>query len=139
MNLLKRLTCCCFMWQCDDIPDVKGSYNFPVRAIGDRLIACFFLVSNHEYRVCLTYMYIQHRNRVYGLLRIYHVPVLDPIAYGNAYSTLWYYMVLCVDQKMSTVATGCYYKHFHIFARNRRIILNMILPFCPLSFTCSFI
>ena len=65
-------------------------------------------------------MYINHRSRVYGVLHIYHVPVLDPIAYGNAYSTLLHHIFLCVDHKMATLATGCYYKTFsHICAQHQ--------------------
>ena len=36
INTLKIIACCGFVWQCYDIPVVKGAYDWPVRAIGDR-------------------------------------------------------------------------------------------------------
>ena len=39
MNLLKILTCFLFVWQCYDILVFKVAYNWPVKVIGDRLIA----------------------------------------------------------------------------------------------------
>ena len=72
--------------------------------------AVLVLVSNHKPRFCLTYMYIMHRQRVYSVLCIWHVTVLYQITYGNAYSTLWHHMVLCVDQKMAIIETAWYYK-----------------------------
>ena len=39
MNILKRLTSCGFLQQCDDIPVVKGAYKWPVRVIGERSVA----------------------------------------------------------------------------------------------------
>ena len=63
-------------------------------------------------------MYIRYNHRVYGLLRICHVPVLDKIAYGNAHSTLWHHLDLCVDHKMEMIETGFYCNIFsHICAQ----------------------
>ena len=39
VNLLQSLACCCFLWQCDDIPIVKWANHWPVSEICDRLIA----------------------------------------------------------------------------------------------------
>ena len=38
MNILKSCTCCCFLWQCEDIPVVKGAYQWPLSEIYDRLV-----------------------------------------------------------------------------------------------------
>ena len=43
---------------------------------------------NQEPRVCLPLTYIQNRHRLFGVLSILLVIVLDLIAYDNAYSTL---------------------------------------------------
>ena len=100
--------------------------------------AVIFMVSNQESRVCLTYMYMEHIHRVYGVLCMHHVPVLDQIKNDNSYSTLWHHVVLYVYQKMEITETGLYKKHFQIFVRYISIILYMILPFCTLFLTCQF-
>ena len=43
------------------------------------------VVIKQEYRVCLTYTYIHNMHRVFVILRICHVIVLDKITYDHAY------------------------------------------------------
>ena len=77
-------------------------------------------------------MYIHHRHRVYGVLQMCYDLVLDETVYDNSYSTFLHHVVLCVDHKMSIMEIGLYLIFFNIFVRNTKIILNMILPLCPL-------
>ena len=65
-------------------------------------------------------MYIQHRHRVYGILRIFHVPVLYQLTNCNAYSTLWHHVFLCVDHKIEMTKIGLHYKTFsHLCAQHQ--------------------
>ena len=80
----------CNLWQVDSVVD--------------------FVVENHQPKFCLSYMYIQHRHRLYGILRIWYVPFLDKITYDNAYSSLWHRLVLCVKHKVAMMETGFYLK-----------------------------
>ena len=74
-------------------------------------------------------MNIHHMYRVYGVLRIRHVPVLDQIKYGNVYSTLLHHVVLCVEHNMAMMETGFYYKTFsHICVQHQHHSENDI-PF----------
>ena len=43
MNLLKILTCCCFVWKCDDILVVKWAQHWLISEICYNLIARFLL------------------------------------------------------------------------------------------------
>ena len=43
INILKSLSCCCFVWKSDDIPFLKGAYHMPVSAIYDRSITRLLL------------------------------------------------------------------------------------------------
>ena len=70
------------------------------------------VVENREPRVFISYMYIKHSHRVYGVSNICHVLVLNQTSYDNAYPTLWHHVVLCVEQKTAIMETGLYYKAF---------------------------
>ena len=53
-------------------------------------------------------MHMKYMHRVYGALRIFYVPGLDQIIYGNSYSTLGHNVVLYVDHKIAMMETGLY-------------------------------
>ena len=135
MNLLKILTCCGFVWQCDDIPVVKGAYNCPVIEIGDRLAArLFFSVSNQESRL--------HSEQAHGIRRTAQIPCpgflvnLYMVMLTQTSDTMW----LCVwTTKCKWWNLVCITKYFQIFVRNISIIVNMILLFCTNLFTCPFL
>ena len=96
------------------------------------------VMSNHELRVCLAYICIHHRHRVYVVLRIFYVLVLDQIEYYNDYSTLWHHLVLCVNHKMAMMENGLYYKtSSHLCAQNQYPPKHDI-PFMSKFFTCPF-
>ena len=74
-------------------------------------------------------MYIEHRHRVYGILRIYHVQFFDQIAYGHAYSTLLHHVVWCVEHKIVLMETGLYYKIFQHLCAGYKYHYEHDIPF----------
>ena len=80
---------------------------FTLLHVGSKIV---LVVPNHENRVCLTWMYIQHMHRSFNILWTCHGLFLDQIAYDNAYSTFRNHVVLCVHHKMESVEIVLYYK-----------------------------
>ena len=69
------------------------------------------VLSNHESKVCLEYICIQHCHRVCVVLCLLYVLVLYQIANCSAYSTIGHHVVLCVDHKNAMMETGLYFKY----------------------------
>ena len=97
--------------------------------------AVFLVVTNYKSRICITWTCIQHRNRLFYLLWMWHGIDLDQISYYNTYSTLLPCGFLCGPQ-MAIMETGFITKYINVFMGNISILLYMIIPFYPLSFTC---
>ena len=94
------------------------------------------VLAHLDFRVFLTYKYIQNQNRVFDVLHICHILVLYLITYDNYYSTPAIYVGFLEDQKFVMAETEFYHNCFRIFARNISTILHII--HFPLPFTCLF-
>ena len=75
---------------------------------------------------------------VYGVLCVFYVLVLDQISYDNSYSTLWNHVIFVWNAKLKLWKLILIKKYFGIFESNITILLNIILIFCLLLFTCPF-
>ena len=83
-------------------------------------------------------MYIEHTHRVFYVLNMWNVLVLDPITYDNSYSSIWHHVVLCMEHKKAMMKMIFITKHLHIFVLNISLLLQILHPFCLLLFTCQF-
>ena len=96
------------------------------------------VVEKNEPRVFLEWMHIQHRHRVFFLFCICHGLVwtkLHTIMLTQISYTMWF----CVNTiKWQWCKLFCITKHLNIFVWNIIILLNMILPFYPFSFDCTY-
>ena len=100
-------------------------------------VVVFVVLANQEPVVCISYMYIHHMHRIYVVLSIFHVLVLDQIVYDGSYYTLWHHVVLCADEKMKWWKLACITKYFYIFVRNISNLLHRIPPLYQIMFTCT--
>ena len=93
-------------------------------------------------KVCIAFMYMQNRHRIYDKLHIHHELVLDQSASDNAYSSPLRHGVWNVEQKMIMLGIGLCYNNFsHICVQHQNylehdtVCLSILFPwifFCIL-------
>ena len=82
--------------------------------------ALVYLMVYQISRVCLAFMYMQHRQMVYSKLHRHHYLVLYQNASDNAYSSLLRHEVCMVDHKMVMLGIDfCYNKFSHLCVKHQ--------------------
>ena len=85
--------------------------------------ALVYLMVYQISKVCLAFMYIQHRQIIYGKLHRHHDLVLDQNEIDNAYSTPLLHKVWNMDHKMVILEIDlCYNKLSHLCVQHQHYL-----------------